>query len=374
MARNNQHGGTTSRRAPKDLGRRVKKKPCALCRDKVEWVDYKDVPMLRKYMSDRGKIRSRRVTGNCAQHQRALAMAIKTARELVLLPYTQRTVTERPGGRGGRDRGSARSTRCRPRPRGSVPPRMRRPRARRTRGRWPLWSRPRPTPRRVPWSRSSWSRRRPERTHEGPPAGRRRRRGPPGRHRQGGGRLRPQLPPARGPRHRGHRGCEGQAEQMRRGRDFREAQDRGAAEAQATVLAGAVIPIVGPGLGRRTALRLHRPVRRGGRHQGGQGDRRRSPAHPPARAHQGDGILRGDRRTLPRRGHHRDPGGHRKLLTRAHPRPPVTPGCPSCGRADLRSPWSPVADHSCTAYPHEAVLLPTPLGALPSPGPDRQSR
>src|SRR5580698_5746409 len=106
MARNNQRGGTASRRAPKDLGRRVKKKPCALCRDKVEWVDYKDVPLLRKYMSDRGKIRSRRVTGNCAQHQRALAQAIKTARELILLPYTQRTVTERPGGRGGgRDRG-----------------------------------------------------------------------------------------------------------------------------------------------------------------------------------------------------------------------------------------------------------------------------
>jgi small subunit ribosomal protein S18 len=106
MARNNQRGGTTTRRAPKDLGRRVKKKPCALCRDRTEWVDYKDIPMLRKYMSDRGKIRSRRVTGNCAQHQRALAQAIKTARELVLLPYTQRTVTERPGGRGGgRDRG-----------------------------------------------------------------------------------------------------------------------------------------------------------------------------------------------------------------------------------------------------------------------------
>jgi small subunit ribosomal protein S18 len=106
MARNNQRGGTTTRRAPKDLGRRVKKKPCALCRDRTEWVDYKDVPMLRKYMSDRGKIRSRRVTGNCAQHQRALAQAIKTARELILLPYTQRTVTERPGGRGGgRDRG-----------------------------------------------------------------------------------------------------------------------------------------------------------------------------------------------------------------------------------------------------------------------------
>jgi small subunit ribosomal protein S18 len=106
MARTNQRGGSAAaRRAPKDLGRKVKKKPCALCRDQVTWVDYKDIPMLRKYMSDRGKIRSRRVTGNCAQHQRALAMAIMTARELVLLPYTQRTVTERPGGRRGGDRG-----------------------------------------------------------------------------------------------------------------------------------------------------------------------------------------------------------------------------------------------------------------------------
>ena len=70
---------TTTRRTPKDAGRRIKKKPCALCRDHIEWVDYKDVSMLRKYMSDRGKIRSRRVTGNCAQHQRGIAMAIKTA-------------------------------------------------------------------------------------------------------------------------------------------------------------------------------------------------------------------------------------------------------------------------------------------------------
>jgi small subunit ribosomal protein S18 len=102
MARSNYRGGT--RRAAKDLNRRVKKKPCALCRDRIEWVDYKDIPLLRKFMSDRGKIRSRRVTGNCAQHQRDIAQAIKTARELVLLPYTQRTVTERPGGRGGRGR------------------------------------------------------------------------------------------------------------------------------------------------------------------------------------------------------------------------------------------------------------------------------
>jgi len=101
MARSNDRG-TASRRAPKDTGRRVKKKPCALCKDRIEWVDYKDVNMLRKYMSDRGKIRARRVSGNCAQHQRDVALAIKTARELVLLPYTQRTTTERPGGRGGR--------------------------------------------------------------------------------------------------------------------------------------------------------------------------------------------------------------------------------------------------------------------------------
>jgi small subunit ribosomal protein S18 len=92
----------SSRRGPKDAARRIKKKPCALCRDKTQWVDYKDVNLLRKYMSDRGKIRARRVTGNCAQHQRAIALAIRTARELALVPYTQRTVTERGGGRGRR--------------------------------------------------------------------------------------------------------------------------------------------------------------------------------------------------------------------------------------------------------------------------------
>ncbi len=107
MGRNNDRGSSSSnnsRRVPKDTGRRVKKKPCALCKDRIEWVDYKDLGLLRKYMSDRGKIRSRRVTGNCAQHQRDIAQAIKVARELVLLPYTQRTTTERPGGRGGRGR------------------------------------------------------------------------------------------------------------------------------------------------------------------------------------------------------------------------------------------------------------------------------
>ncbi len=92
------------KRAPKIDPRRVKKKPCAFCQHGVATVDYKDLTQLRKYISDRGKIRGRRVTGNCQQHQRDVTEAIKTARELALLPYTQRTVTERRG-RGRDDRG-----------------------------------------------------------------------------------------------------------------------------------------------------------------------------------------------------------------------------------------------------------------------------
>jgi small subunit ribosomal protein S18 len=93
------------RRAPKDTARRGKKKVCIFCKEHIEWVDYKDVNLLRRFMSDRGKIRARRVSGNCAQHQRDVAVAIKTARELVLLPYTQRTVAERTGPRVRRDAG-----------------------------------------------------------------------------------------------------------------------------------------------------------------------------------------------------------------------------------------------------------------------------
>jgi len=89
------------RRSPKDTGRRsAKKKVCVFCSEHIKWVDYKDVNLLRRFMSDRGKIRARRVSGNCAQHQRDVAVAIKTARELALLPYSQRTVAERGGGRG----------------------------------------------------------------------------------------------------------------------------------------------------------------------------------------------------------------------------------------------------------------------------------
>jgi small subunit ribosomal protein S18 len=94
------------KRAPKiDTRRGAKKKPCSFCQHGVGSVDYKDLAQLRKYISDRGKIRGRKVSGNCQQHQRDVTDSIKTARELALLPYTQRTVTERRGGRGRDDRG-----------------------------------------------------------------------------------------------------------------------------------------------------------------------------------------------------------------------------------------------------------------------------
>ncbi len=97
---------TLPKRAPKiDNRRNVKKKPCAFCQAGVASVDYKDLAQLRKYISDRGKIRGRKVSGNCQQHQRDVTDSIKTARELALLPYTQRTVTERRGGRRDDRRG-----------------------------------------------------------------------------------------------------------------------------------------------------------------------------------------------------------------------------------------------------------------------------
>jgi small subunit ribosomal protein S18 len=68
--------------------RKVKKKVCQFCKEKVKYVDYKDTGLLRKFISDRGKIRARRVTGNCSQHQRDVATAVKNSREMALLPYT----------------------------------------------------------------------------------------------------------------------------------------------------------------------------------------------------------------------------------------------------------------------------------------------
>ena len=88
----------------KDNARRSKKKISILTQERVDYVDYKDVNLLRKFMSDRAKIRARRVTGNDAQQQQAVAIAIKNAREMALLPYTNRVTTQRGGGGGGRGR------------------------------------------------------------------------------------------------------------------------------------------------------------------------------------------------------------------------------------------------------------------------------
>ena len=67
--------------------RKSRKKVCAFCMDKIENIDYKDVPRLKRYLSDRAKIISRRVTGTCARHQRQLTVAVKRARHLAFLPY-----------------------------------------------------------------------------------------------------------------------------------------------------------------------------------------------------------------------------------------------------------------------------------------------
>lgn len=73
--------------------RQPHKKACPLCKDHVEFVDYKDAQLLRKFMTDRGKIKPRRVTGCCRQHQHMVAMAIKNAREMALVPYTVTVVS-----------------------------------------------------------------------------------------------------------------------------------------------------------------------------------------------------------------------------------------------------------------------------------------
>jgi len=72
----------------KKRGRR-KKRVCAFCYEKSTEIDYKDIPKLKKFISERGKILPRRVSGNCAKHQRALTISIKRARHIAILPYTQ---------------------------------------------------------------------------------------------------------------------------------------------------------------------------------------------------------------------------------------------------------------------------------------------
>lgn len=72
----------------RERGRRPRRKVCSFCVDKVEEIDYKDVAKLRRYITERGKILPRRISGTCAKHQRQLTVAIKRARNIALLPFT----------------------------------------------------------------------------------------------------------------------------------------------------------------------------------------------------------------------------------------------------------------------------------------------
>lgn len=72
----------------RERGRRPRKRVCSFCVDKVEAIDYKETHKLRKYVTERGKILPRRISGNCAKHQRQVTLAIKQARSIALLPYS----------------------------------------------------------------------------------------------------------------------------------------------------------------------------------------------------------------------------------------------------------------------------------------------
>ena len=72
----------------RERGRRPRRKVCSFCVDKVEEIDDKDVAKLRRYITERGKILPRRISGNCAKHQRQMTTAIKRARNVALLPFT----------------------------------------------------------------------------------------------------------------------------------------------------------------------------------------------------------------------------------------------------------------------------------------------
>lgn len=127
MARNPKVGKKSQDRKPKPSltggrPRRGRPKFCAFCSEHATWVDYKDVAVLRRFVNDRGRIKARGATGTCAQHQRDVATAVKTARELALLPYAVRTAASEPrSGRGGDRRGNGRGPTT-PTPSGSEAP------------------------------------------------------------------------------------------------------------------------------------------------------------------------------------------------------------------------------------------------------------
>ena len=102
---NNSNNRNTKRTRTKDSTKKIKKKVSVLVQERVDYVDYKDVNLLQRFLSDRSKIRARRVSGNDAQQQRDVATAIKNAREMALMPYAKRVTTQRSGRSDRGDRG-----------------------------------------------------------------------------------------------------------------------------------------------------------------------------------------------------------------------------------------------------------------------------
>jgi len=100
---------TQQRKRPGGPAGAIKRRNCFFCKDKVAEIDYKNVNQLRRYISEKGKIRSRRISGACRRHQVQVAQAVKRAREMALLPYVAEGRDDREGGgrrdRGDRDRG-----------------------------------------------------------------------------------------------------------------------------------------------------------------------------------------------------------------------------------------------------------------------------
>jgi len=85
--RDKRDGARGRGRGPAGAAAQIRRRNCYFCREKIDEVDYKNTAQLRRYISEKGKIRSRRITGACRRHQRQLAVAIKRAREMALLPY-----------------------------------------------------------------------------------------------------------------------------------------------------------------------------------------------------------------------------------------------------------------------------------------------
>jgi small subunit ribosomal protein S18 len=96
---------TQQRKRPSGPAGQIKRRNCFFCKEKIAEIDYKNVNQLRRYVSEKGKIRSRRITGACRRHQVQVAQAVKRAREMALLPYVaEGTEGGERGGRGRRER------------------------------------------------------------------------------------------------------------------------------------------------------------------------------------------------------------------------------------------------------------------------------